>query len=113
MTFSHESRAAHCDVRAPLCYADGREFRFVELRCRHEWDWENVFIVEMELCEISTSDCFCVWVTIHWEARTHDERIPSERAVFGLARHLAWEYFAGHRQMPCCSRHAFPIRLEF
>lgn len=110
---SLDSRAPLCDVRAPILFGDGREMRVVELRARHEWDWENKYIVEMDLWETSRGDSYSVWVTINWEARYNDERHPSERTVFGLARTLVWEHFETHRQKPCLSQHPFPIRLEF
>ena len=110
---SLSSRAAHYDARAPLQFADGRNFGIDELCVRHEWDWENKYVVEMELIETHSAWSYAVAVHINWEARYNDERPPSERAILTLARQLVWDHFETHRQPPCFSRHRFPIRIEF
>ena len=94
-------------------FPDGRELRFVELRARHEWDWKNKYIVDMELMEIQRGHPYAVKITINWEEQYATERQPSETALFDLARRIAWEYFAAHKEPPCLSRHPFPIQLEF
>ena len=110
---SLNSRVAHYDVRAPLQFPDGRVFVIDEWRVRHEWNWQNEYIVDFEFVEVARNWSYLLQVRIHWEERHNDERCPSEQAIMTIARQLAWDYFESHRQPPCFSRHQFPIRLEF
>ena len=84
-----------------------------ELRAREIGNFENVYLVEFDLCEVSKCDCYSVWVTVNWEVHYATEMPPSECALFGLARNFVYEHFETHRYSPRLSRHPFPIRLEF
>ena len=112
-SYSLNSRAAHYDARAPLQFPDGRSLAIVEWCVRHEWNWENKYIVDMELFESTKGHPYAVQVHINWEARYNDERVPSQSAILRLARQLVWEHFDSHRQPPCLSLHRFPIHIEF
>ena len=112
-SYSLNSRGAHFDARAPLQFPDGRSLAVVEWCVRHDWNWENKYIVDLELVESPHGHSYAVQLHINWEARYHDERLPSESAILSLTRQLVWDHFEAHRQPPCLSHHQFPIRIEF
>ena len=82
-----------------------RYLRINEARCRQQWEWEDLYIIEMEAVEMPTSSAFDIAVVFHWELLSDTEETPpSAQRLFAIARQLAREHFNASRCPRVCGQ---------